>query len=235
MQILTTHNPKILKNAKYGWKSFGVHLAPDRLSGKNMCPSSSKGCRESCLNTAGQGTYDRVQSARIRKTIWFIENRMDFLQNLKREIAAKVNTAKRTGQKVSVRLNMTSDILWENVKIDGKNLMEHFPTVMFMDYTKHPDRMLKFITGQLPKNYHLTFSSDRENETACKIISACGGNLAVVFDKKLPKTFMGKRVIDGTKHDLRFLDKKNVIVGLVALGKAKKDKTGFVVRQNTKS
>jgi hypothetical protein len=35
-------------------------------------------------------------------------------------------------------------------------------------------------------------------------------------------------VIDGDTDDLRFLDPQNVVVGLRAKGKAKKDKTGFV-------
>ena len=39
---------------------------------------------------------------------------------------------------------------------------------------------------------------------------------------------MGRKVIDGDKHDLRFLDEKNVIVGLIAKGEAKKDISGFV-------
>lgn len=50
------------------------------------------------------------------------------------------------------------------------------------------------------------------------------------FDKKLPKTYKGKKVLDATKHDLRFLDKKNTIAGLVALGRGRKDTSGFVVK-----
>ena len=39
-----------------------------------------------------------------------------------------------------------------------------------------------------------------------------------VFKDKLPKHWMRKKVIDGDRHDLRFLDPKGVIVGLVAKG-----------------
>jgi hypothetical protein len=39
---------------------------------------------------------------------------------------------------------------------------------------------------------------------------------------------MGYRVINGLETDLRFKDSKNVIVGLLAKGKAKKDVSGFV-------
>ena len=41
-----------------------------------------------------------------------------------------------------------------------------------------------------------------------------GANVSVVFEKHLPKTWNGYEVINGDKHDLRFLDKSNVIVGL---------------------
>jgi hypothetical protein len=55
-----------------------------------------------------------------------------------------------------------------------------------------------------------------------------GGNVAAVF-KTIPKTWKGFPVVDGDETDLRFLDGKNVIVGLKAKGKAKKDTSGFVV------
>lgn len=47
-------------------------------------------------------------------------------------------------------------------------------------------------------------------------------NVAVVFKDKLPSKWMSRRVIDGDKHDLRFLDPKGVIVGLVAKGLGRK-------------
>jgi hypothetical protein len=55
--------------------------------------------------------------------------------------------------------------------------------------------------------------------------------VAVVFEKELPKVSLFREVIDGDIHDLRFLDKQGVIVGLKAKGKAFNDSTGFVVRR----
>jgi len=60
-----------------------------------------------------------------------------------------------------------------------------------------------------------------------------GGNVAIVFRGELPKTWNGFDVIDGDESDLRFLDKKGVVVGLVEKGLAKKDKSGFVVEPLT--
>ena len=55
-----------------------------------------------------------------------------------------------------------------------------------------------------------------------------GGNVAVVFRDRLPKTWKGHEVINGDESDLRFRDKQGVIVGLIEKGMAKKDETGFV-------
>jgi hypothetical protein len=61
-------------------------------------------------------------------------------------------------------------------------------------------------------------------------VSSGQGNAAVVF-QTLPDTFLGLQVINGDEHDLRHLDPKGVIVGLLPKGrKAKRDTSGFVVR-----
>ena len=56
-------------------------------------------------------------------------------------------------------------------------------------------------------------------------------NIAVVFrDKdKIPTRFLGLLTEDGDQNDLRFLDKKNRVIALYAKGKAKHDRTGFVI------
>jgi hypothetical protein len=41
-----------------------------------------------------------------------------------------------------------------------------------------------------------------------------GVRVAVVFKKELPKTFWGRKVIDGDLYDMRYRDEKDVIVGL---------------------
>ena len=48
------------------------------------------------------------------------------------------------------------------------------------------------------------------------------------LEKNYLKNGLGRKVINGDKHDLRHLDPKKVVVGLIAKGKAKKDFNGFV-------
>ena len=117
------------------------------------------------------------------------------------------------------RLNGTSDIAWEK-----HDVIQQFPAVQFYDYTKILGRKVEALS-----NYHLTFSQADGNEEDVQKAIDKGMNVATVFRKKLPVAHMGIPVYDGDDSDLRFLDPKQVVVGLKAKGKAKKDTTGFVV------
>lgn len=237
MKLLTPgiSNAKIAKG-EGEYTTYILHLAPANLSGYNVCPAASEGCKAACLNSAGRGRFSNVQSARIRKTRLFFEQRSEFMALLVKDIDATIRKAKRTGQKLAIRLNGTSDIDWENIKtrqpvnnsVDWvfSNIFEQFRDVQFYDYTKRPDRLTK--CANIP-NYHLTFSRSESNDRVVDNAIKAGHNVAVVFSKALPTEYKGRPVIDGTLTDLRFTDPKNCIVGLVAKGLGKKDESGFVI------
>jgi len=229
MQLLTTNNTKIRKGEKIGFMSFGLHLAPANMSGTNVCSHASAGCIAACLNTAGRGAMSPVQNARIAKTKLFSSETQVFMAQLKKEIATAIKKAIKKNFTPCFRLNLTSDLPWESIKIDGKSLMETFPDVQFYDYTKNPSRMGKFCERLLPSNYHLTFSRSECNDVVVQAVMQSGGNVAAVFRGALPATWNGKRVVNGDETDLRFLDPLNSVVGLVQKGKAKKDASGFVI------
>jgi hypothetical protein len=111
--------------------------------------------------------------------------------------------------------------------------MERHPDLTFYDYTKNPRRMEAYLAGDMPENYKLTFSRSETNEDLADKFVRRGGNVAVVFTTPkgdtLPKTYLGRPVIDGDEHDLRFLDPSGVVVGLRAKGRARKQHGGFVV------
>jgi hypothetical protein len=219
MKLLTLGNTKTVKGEAMGYQTYIMHLAPSTLSGYQTCPMASEGCASACLNTAGRGRFTAIQEARIRKTRWFFENRESFMAQLVKDIEAAIRKAGREGFVPVFRLNGTSDIRWETVAVLGyRNVMDLFPQVQFYDYTKLPNRR------NIPANYHLTFSRSESNEH----LIPQDMNVAVVFDS-LPDVWMGRKVIDGTETDLRFLDEQNVIVGLLAKGKAKKDNSGFTI------
>jgi hypothetical protein len=129
-----------------------------------------------------------------------------------------------------MRPNLTSDLPWELIKHKGETLIDAFNPCRFYDYTKSLKRFTRFLNGELPENYHLTFSRSEETTNAL-VIALCksGGNVAVVFRERLPETWLGIEVLDGDENDLRFQDKAGCIIGLVEKGLAKKDITGFVV------
>lgn len=188
-----------------------------------VCPMSDvAACRNACLNTAGRGAMSSIQQARQRKTDWFNSDPDGFVRQLAEDIASAQRKAKRLGVKLAVRLNGTSDIAWENQRVDGKSLMEMFSDVQFYDYTKLPTR-------RVPSNYHLTVSYSAATPSYAAKALSTKHNVAVVFRGELPLVFAGRAVIDGDKTDLRFLDPTGVVVGLKAKGKAKRDDSGFVV------
>ena len=223
MNLLTTSNYKTLKGERMGILTGILHLAPYTLSGVNVCPKATQGCASSCLNTAGRGAFSNVQQARIRRTEMFFQNREKFMQLLRKDIESLRSKATRLGMQCAIRLNGTSDIDWRRFGI-----FEAYPDVQFYDYTKVYRRMVE----ARPSNYHLTFSrSEVNDDEAIKVLSQ-NGNVAVVFDH-LPTDWNGYKVIAGDDNDVRFSGEQGVVIGLLAKGKARKDKTGFVVSPMT--
>lgn len=230
MKILTSGNAKIVKGEKFGYMTQGIHFAPSNVSGYNVCPSASQGCALVCLNTSGRGRMKSIQDSRINKTRSFFKDKQRFLCNLVKEIESACKRANKKGLRPCFRLNLTSDLPWENIRCnDGQNIFEKFPQVNFYDYTKVFKRMESYLSGKMPRNYHLTFSRSESNDQQARLVLAMGGNVAVVFRNQLPEKWENRNVIDGDESDLRFNDPQGCVVGLVEKGDAKKDSSGFVV------
>ena len=252
-QLLSINSDyKTSKGTKKGYLTGILYLSPANESGKNLCASASAGCITSCLNTAGRGAFNSVQQARYNKSRYFIENRKDFMLDLIESIIRLKIKAKNKKLIPVVRLNGTSDIIFELIKINKDdlfqrnyiinninnfdrsiinnnsfNIFELFNNITFYDYTKHNIKQRKKALNIT--NYHLTFSRSENNENIALSYLLNGYNSAFVFSGKLPKTYKGFKVFNGDDTDLRFLDPKNVIIGLIAKGQAKKDNTGFVI------
>ena len=219
-------NPKIQKSntLQDEYWSCILHLHPTNT---RICPYQIKaGCKDACLNTAGMaGVFPSVQTARQRKTNLFLNNREEFMSLLVLDIIKFIGACQRKGKKPAIRLNGTSDIPYENIIVEGgQNIFEMFPQVQFYDYTKIPTRKTKYIF-----NYHLTWSYSEADDKYAELFNKVKHNIAVVFHNKLPKTFRGRKVIDGDTHDMRFKDEPNVVVGLLAKAEAKKEDNGFVI------
>ena len=237
---------KIMHSQQYSHQyTYAIYLAPANTSGYNVCSHCTPECRLGCLATSGRTAVEifsgrnTIQNCRIKKTRLFFEEPAFFMQWMFAEIKAYQLKAIKDNLFFSVRLNATSDIDWQNVKIDGLTIFEIFPEVNFYDYTKNH---LKF--ENKVNNYHLTYSFTGRNEELCKVLLSQGYNVAVVFNVKneneLPKYFMNHTVINGDLTDYRISDAKGIIVGLKfkrianRINEAKVLNSCFVVQPNDK-
>jgi hypothetical protein len=221
--LLSDHNSKTIKGEAFGIKTFILSMSPHKLnsSGKNVCPKATPGCSAACLFYAGRGKFVNVQNARQNRTEYFLRERDIFLRHLVAEITL---LSVRYGN-LAIRLNGTSDLPYENIKIEGKTIFEIFPEIQFYDYTKDEQRFFK----PLPKNYFLAYSISEleESKVHASLLLSLGFSVAAVFRKR-PAYYLGFPVADGDKHDLIYIH-QNKVIGLSAKGRAKYDKTGFVI------
>ena len=232
-------NTKLAKNADdteaSRYLTVGLSLAPFTLAGMgNVCASASPHCAAGCLNTAGKGLVkdalgrETVQRARIAKTRALLsrDTRAWFVAALYEQIENHRRRASRKGLRLAVRLNVLSDLPFENM-LPG--LFSAFPDVQFYDYTKIVSRL-----GRTPSNYDLTFSLSETNERDALGALARGFRIAAVFSHRqaFPTFWRGFRVVNADAHDARFLDGPAVVCALKAKGlmRAQVGKSGTMVQ-----
>lgn len=216
-----------------------LYLSPHMESGWNLCAWATLGCILACLgHSSGHLRFNSSKQARIAKSIWLKLFPGDFLATLADEIAKHERRAIKKGFVPAVRLNGSSDILWERLGI-----MDMFPGVMFYDYTKAPAKNRDLTT----QNYHLTFSHSedpRAHDRGREYLDN-GHNVAVVVgdaDGTLPGaqkvarqlvdrgSLWGRETVDGDETDVRFRDGSGKYVVLYTKGAAIHDRSGFAVR-----
>ena len=238
-RVILGTSQKVEKGVKLGVLTSVVYLSPFNECGILTCSNASLGCRLSCLgHSSGRLKGSQAKRARMMKTLWLHFGRDLFRERLAIEINRHINKAKKKGLIPAVRLNGSSDILWENF-ID----MEAFDC-RFYDYTKHPISM----RDNLPSNYHITFSLDERSRSMKRALDwlAHGYNVAVVVaetdsiklsdavaiqEQLCATTWHGYKCLNGDDSDVRFFDGQSQWVVLHAKGpKALRDTSGFVHR-----
>jgi hypothetical protein len=177
----------------------------------------------------------------------FADNRDAFMAQLVAEISAFRRKAARAGLTPCVRLNGTSDIVWESVGLCSEfdalkryTLFDRFPSLQFYDYTKLPGRLAR----TMPANYHLSISwsgadasYQRKAEQAAR---EYGAPLVVVRHGRYPLAYTEAlqgisnraacaHIVNGDESDLRFIDPLRSLVVLRSKGLARRDASGFVL------
>lgn len=222
IKLLTT-NAKLKKIPGIpgrGWIIKGLALAPADIGGREACVWRSAGCSKACNGMfSGGNNMPGTRRAMIERKTLFFENRPAFIAQLRDELNALSRQAKRQNMRAAVRLNVSSDIVWERI---APEIFAEFPGIEFFDYTKAAIRH----RPELPKNYTLSHSVF-ERSTYADIISAidAGRNIVAAFNSAyvwgaiqrkgyLPRTL---RIVDreglrttivvdcrnGDRHDLR--------------------------------
>ncbi|MEC9065022.1 MAG: hypothetical protein VX810_00375 [Bacteroidota bacterium] len=257
--ILTINqDAKTSKGTKKGYLTAILYLSPFKLSGKNLCSFATPGCIATCLNIAGRGKFTAIQKARLKRSLFYLNHKQAFMINLINRIQNFIKSAENKGLIPVVRLNGTSDIPFENIRIKTDydllkqgvikllddtrigayyNIMQLFPGIQFYDYTKYP--LNKRNKSNL-NNYDLTFSLAENNWNDAKYyLDNKAGRVSAVFSHNVPKTYKGYKVVNGDKTDLRFLEPKGVIVGLKFKGtiidRIKGINSGFVIYNDNKN
>lgn len=226
--LLGIHNAKTVKGEALGFLTAILYLAPHTLAHtKSVCPASTPDCRADCLFSSGRGALPTTRDARTRRTLLYWNDRAQFMAKLSAEIHGYTVLAAEHGLKLAVRLNGTSDILWERVPApcgvqrSKNNVLEQYPQVSFYDYTKHKPSARRV----LPPNYRLTFSAQRETMRDAMAALASGWNVSAVVDDETHAALMAENhpaLVDGTVHDLRFIEGPQTIALLKPKGSLRK-------------
>ena len=219
-------NTKLIKTAK-GENEPVVLAGLSLMPTIELCPSAMNAqCFNDCLKSSGLAqVYTSVNKARQAKTDFYNNDREGFLAQLRRELTNLDKYAKKHNKRAIVRLNVLSDIAWEN-----HNIPQEFPNIYFYDYTKRAARL-----GKTPSNYDLMFSYSAAPKYAKQVEIALKTDapMTVVFKNGLPSEWMGREVVDGDISDLDNVKHSGKIIGLRVKGNdAKKSDSPFIIDSN---
>lgn len=213
-------NTKLRKSQLDRFRIVSLPLAHARESGHQVCAGSTAACRAMCVGSDSvglAGVWPTIMRGRVRKTVAFFENRELSLVQLIGELHRETISAERNGETVCARLNVFSDLPWEQPAWGC--IPQLFGDCIFYDYTKVHSRVMK-----APTNYHLcgSWSENPRHKESCHDLLMQGKNVSVVFAEpgqhasnralrqRIPERWkiLGTEFhcFDGDRSDLRFLD-----------------------------
>ena len=206
-------------SARRYWLEFVGFPAPWKW--RNVCPYSTPGCRGVCLVDSGHLAHSPAKRAMLARTALYCKSQEMFWSLVDHEIRLHNRRVRRKGKTLVVRLDGTSQI---NIEEQAPWILDMHPDVIFQDYLKGP-----YKTGWTRANrYVVSSGTERDTEVTIRhrIIVVFPGT--VPKDAPLPSVFMGRLVVDGDKHDLRFLDHQYDRAVLVRMKGNNKDVHGFI-------
>jgi hypothetical protein len=239
-KIFTAPNnsTKTAKSFDRGVYSPVQYWAHHDIGGVNVCAWASPECIRGCLDDSGRMVFKSVKEAHLRRKMLFIHDRSQYWRDVLHDINYGIVKAYQLGMEFACRMNGTQDMPWERIPVvvDGKryanSIMEMYSSIQFYDYTKYPIWKRRESVGRWPENYDLTFSRSEVNHNLVMAHLHLGYRVAAVFpDDNFPDTWKGYKVISQVEDDFTYKKPHGTILGLCAKGKAKKDTSGFVIRE----
>ena len=197
-----------LKLNKSEIATYGLNLTPDNVTCQN---AKLAGCMKTCIVDSGHAkVFKKINQARTNRKKLFYQNTDLFMQCLIDNIENAIN---KNSEKIAFRLNMFSDIQFENVKYKGLNIYQIFKdsNVQFYDYTKIFERFTNLEKMHLLDICHLTFSYMPNPLFAKELNKAMKTdmNIAFIYNGNMPETFLNRKVVNGDLSDYRPLEGYN--------------------------
>lgn len=206
-------------SARRYWLEFVGFPAPWKWL--NVCPYSTPGCRGACLVDSGHLAHSPAKRAMLARTALYCKSQEMFWSLVDHEIRLHNRRVRRKGKTLVVRLDGTSQI---NIEEQAPWILDMHPDVIFQDYLKGP-----YKTGWTRANrYVVSSGTERDTEVTIRHRNNVVFPVNVPKDAPLPRMFMGRLVVDGDKHDLRFLDHQYDRAVLVRMKGNTKDVHGFI-------
>jgi hypothetical protein len=191
----------------------------------DTCKDARGDCAQTCIFFSGRGEMPAVWQARVQRThdLFMPDGTANpvAVAKLHLEISKLHASAKRKRKRLALRLNGFSDL--DFVELLGSDFFSTWKDVQFYDYTKHYHRWLRYLRGELPANYDLTFSISEKHtlEEILPIVQqkhARPARCATV--SRTPETMIdGITYVDGDKHDATFTHPTGTVLVLSAKGK----------------
>ena len=238
-------SPKLIKSDKvFSDTASSIHYgAPHKVAAFNLVKinqcSHATDCAIVCLNTAGRGGTSSVALSRICRSRFEYLLPELFSQQYRAELSRFVDRCDRRGVLPYHRPDGTTDRLPPWLRA----IVKDYPQVTFYGYTANPNR--DRLSADLP-NYSTVFSRKEtaRNHEHCAQVWARGVSLSVVVSEDVKQYVMfsrnisprpewlNVRFVDYDRHDIRHpdFDGAQNIGLLTPKGKAKRDRSGFVIQ-----
>jgi len=221
---------KTVKGQTQGWTTAIFYGAPGDIIGYNLCGGKTPECFMFCIFNTGRGQQGATTRARIVKTLCMLRDPDRFFTAIRKQL----ERLHRSGKRVAVRLNGTTDLAWTRWIGDTMHDLYDRDRFRFYDYVKDTrtlmfgrllnkqagTKIIRYTQSVSEYNYRLFLKAAHRGE----------GQWAVVSNTLQPGDWVGHlECVDGDGTDLRFLDPEDCIVILRPKGKLAGVESDFII------